>query len=424
MSLSARPWRWSALPELELGGRPASASWSPESSAGRSGVERELREHDAGLRTHTLVAVGSALFTIVSAYAWTDFNFSSRDGITYDPTRIAAQIVTGIGFLGAGAIIRQGLSVRGLTTAASLWVVAAIGMASGAGYYSGAVITTIVVLRQPLAAADRGPQALRAHPARRAPARGGAAREREPVGPPRAARIPRRFRAGVRGRGCPRPPPRRARRARREHTARSGHRRADAPRASARGAVGELIRAVLASANENKLRELDHALDGWSLELLDTRGLSARERRDLSRECARQGRVRADARAGSLGARRGLRASRSRGSAAARACCSARWAAGREAERALEELEACEGDGRRARYVCELVAISPDGAEHRGTGVLEGRIAEELSGSEGFGFDPVFIPDGRRPNGRAARQRLEAATTRTEHAPPARCLPR
>ena len=70
----------------------------------------------------------------------------SANGITFDPTRIAAQIVTGIGFLGAGAIIRQGLSVRGLTTAASLWVVAAIGMASGAGYYSAAVITTIVVL--------------------------------------------------------------------------------------------------------------------------------------------------------------------------------------------------------------------------------------------------------------------------------------
>jgi putative Mg2+ transporter-C (MgtC) family protein len=113
---------------------------------GAIGAERELREHDAGLRTHMLVAVGSALFTIVSAYAWTDFNFSARNGITYDPTRIAAQIVTGIGFLGAGAIIRQGLSVRGLTTAASLWVVAAIGMASGAGYYSGALVATIVVL--------------------------------------------------------------------------------------------------------------------------------------------------------------------------------------------------------------------------------------------------------------------------------------
>jgi putative Mg2+ transporter-C (MgtC) family protein len=113
---------------------------------GAIGAERELREREAGLRTHMLVAVGAALFTIVSAYAWGDFSFSQRGGITFDPTRIAAQIVTGIGFLGAGAIIRQGLSVRGLTTAASLWVVAAIGMASGAGYYSAAVITTVVVL--------------------------------------------------------------------------------------------------------------------------------------------------------------------------------------------------------------------------------------------------------------------------------------
>jgi putative Mg2+ transporter-C (MgtC) family protein len=113
---------------------------------GAIGAERELREHDAGLRTHMLVAVGAALFTIVSAYAWTDFNFSARNGITYDPTRIAAQIVTGIGFLGAGAIIRQGLAVRGLTTAATLWVVAAIGLTTGAGYYSAAVITTLIAL--------------------------------------------------------------------------------------------------------------------------------------------------------------------------------------------------------------------------------------------------------------------------------------
>jgi putative Mg2+ transporter-C (MgtC) family protein len=113
---------------------------------GAIGTEREIREREAGLRTHMLVAIGAALFTIVSAYAWGDFTFSQRSGITYDPTRIAAQIVTGIGFLGAGAIIRHGLSVRGLTTAASLWVVAAIGIAAGAGYYSAAVITTIVVL--------------------------------------------------------------------------------------------------------------------------------------------------------------------------------------------------------------------------------------------------------------------------------------
>ena len=113
---------------------------------GAVGLERELREREAGLRTHLLVAVGAAVFTLVSAYGFSDFRYGARFGITLDPTRIAAQIVTGIGFLGAGAIIRQGLSVRGLTTAATLWVVAAIGMASGAGYYSVAVISTGLVL--------------------------------------------------------------------------------------------------------------------------------------------------------------------------------------------------------------------------------------------------------------------------------------
>lgn len=110
------------------------------------GLERELRERAAGLRTHMLVGVGSALFTIVSAYGWTDFVFSREGGTILDPTRIAAQIVTGIGFLGAGAIIRQGISVRGLTTAAGLWVVAAIGMAAGAGFYSAALIATGLVM--------------------------------------------------------------------------------------------------------------------------------------------------------------------------------------------------------------------------------------------------------------------------------------
>jgi putative Mg2+ transporter-C (MgtC) family protein len=113
---------------------------------GAVGLERELREREAGLRTHLLVSVGAAVFTLVSAYGFGDFRYGAREGITLDPTRIAAQIVTGIGFLGAGAIIRQGLSVRGLTTAATLWVVAAIGMASGAGYYSVAVIGTALVL--------------------------------------------------------------------------------------------------------------------------------------------------------------------------------------------------------------------------------------------------------------------------------------
>jgi putative Mg2+ transporter-C (MgtC) family protein len=113
---------------------------------GAIGAERELRERGAGLRTHMLVSVGAALFSLVSAYGWGDFQFSTPQGVVFDPTRIAAQIVTGIGFLGAGAIIRQGISVRGLTTAATLWVVAAIGLASGAGYYSAALVTTGAVL--------------------------------------------------------------------------------------------------------------------------------------------------------------------------------------------------------------------------------------------------------------------------------------
>jgi putative Mg2+ transporter-C (MgtC) family protein len=113
---------------------------------GAVGLERELREREAGFRTHLLVAVGSALFTLASAYGFRDFLVSGGNVIRADPTRIAAQIVSGIGFLGAGAIIRQGLSVRGLTTAATLWVVAAIGIAAGAGYYSAAAITTAVAL--------------------------------------------------------------------------------------------------------------------------------------------------------------------------------------------------------------------------------------------------------------------------------------
>jgi len=110
------------------------------------GFERELREREAGLRTHLLVCLGSALFTIISAYGFHDFLTGSGQLVRTDPTRIAAQIVTGIGFLGAGAIIRQGVSVRGLTTAATLWVAAAIGMATGAGYYSGAVIGAALTL--------------------------------------------------------------------------------------------------------------------------------------------------------------------------------------------------------------------------------------------------------------------------------------
>ncbi|MDX6398865.1 MAG: putative Mg2+ transporter-C (MgtC) family protein [Gaiellaceae bacterium] len=113
---------------------------------GAIGLERELRDHEAGFRTHLLVSLGACVFTLVSAYAWSDWTFSQKTGTVFDPTRIAAQIVTGIGFLGAGAIIVRGVSVRGLTTAATLWVVAAIGMAAGTGYYAIGIGAAVLVL--------------------------------------------------------------------------------------------------------------------------------------------------------------------------------------------------------------------------------------------------------------------------------------
>lgn len=102
------------------------------------GWDREMQQMPAGFRTHALVALGSGVFTVVSGYAFT--------GASADPTRIAAQIVSGVGFLGGGAILRHGGSVRGLTTAASLWAVAAIGMAAGAGLYVVAVGGTLLVI--------------------------------------------------------------------------------------------------------------------------------------------------------------------------------------------------------------------------------------------------------------------------------------
>ena len=102
------------------------------------GFEREMDRQPAGFRTHALVALGSALFTIISAYAFADS--------ALDPTRIAAQIVSGIGFIGAGTILHYRGSIRGLTTAASLWSVAAIGMAAGAGMLLLAVVGTVLIV--------------------------------------------------------------------------------------------------------------------------------------------------------------------------------------------------------------------------------------------------------------------------------------
>jgi putative Mg2+ transporter-C (MgtC) family protein len=102
------------------------------------GLEREYHDHPAGMRTHLLVSVGAAAFTILSIEAF------AAPGA--DPARIAAQIVTGIGFLGAGAILKDRGSIKGLTTAASLWAVAAVGMASGAAAWGVAVATTAIVV--------------------------------------------------------------------------------------------------------------------------------------------------------------------------------------------------------------------------------------------------------------------------------------
>ena len=102
------------------------------------GLERELRSKEAGVRTHFIVALGSALFMIISQFAF--------EGRQHDAARVAAQVVSGIGFIGAGVIIFQKNAVRGVTTAAGLWVAAAIGLACGDGMYSVAIAATLLTV--------------------------------------------------------------------------------------------------------------------------------------------------------------------------------------------------------------------------------------------------------------------------------------
>ncbi|MGB2952161.1 MAG: non-canonical purine NTP pyrophosphatase [Gaiellaceae bacterium] len=154
------------------------------------------------------------------------------------------------------------------------------------------------------------------------------------------------------------------------------------------------LTAQLASRNANKLRELSRVLEGWELGLLGADGYPPEEGPtyyDNALAKALFGRTIADSEAWVLGEDSGIEVDGLGGRPGA---YSARFGAGEPVERLLDELREVEGDGRRARYVCELVCLTPDGEEFRGTGVLEGRIAEEPRGSEGFGYDPIFIPDG------------------------------
>lgn len=131
-----RPMTFDAGSDLDLVGRLLLAAIL----GAVIGVEREIHDHPAGIRTHLLVALGSALFTVLSIVGF------SSPNVAVDPSRVAAQIVTGIGFLGAGAILKYGPTIRGLTTAASLWAAAGIGMAAGTSRPLLAVAATVIVL--------------------------------------------------------------------------------------------------------------------------------------------------------------------------------------------------------------------------------------------------------------------------------------
>ena len=154
------------------------------------------------------------------------------------------------------------------------------------------------------------------------------------------------------------------------------------------------MKAVLASRNAHKARELERLLPGWAIAVLDADEYppeTGATYYDNARAKARFARGRAPADVWALGEDSGIEVEGLNGGPG---LTSSRSAAGDEVGWMLRTLEGVEGDGRRARYVSELVAIGPDGAELRGTGMLSGRIASEARGDEGFGFDPVFVPDG------------------------------
>jgi XTP/dITP diphosphohydrolase len=158
----------------------------------------------------------------------------------------------------------------------------------------------------------------------------------------------------------------------------------------------ERLKARLASSNPNKARELERLLPGWTVEPLEADGYPPEEGHTYYENAlgkARFGRSHAEPDAWVLGEDSGLEVE---GLGGRPGVHSSRSAAGDEVGWVLRELEGVEGDGRRARYVCELVALSPRGDEVRGTGTLVGRIAEAPAGAGGFGFDPVFVPEGEQ----------------------------
>ncbi|RKQ32375.1 MgtC/SapB family protein [Oceanobacillus halophilus] len=113
--------------------------------SGIIGFEREMNNHSAGFRTHILVGVGSCLMMLMSIYGFVSF-MDSYDNVRFDPARIPSYVISGIGFLGAGTIIVYGGTIRGLTTAASIWTVAGLGLIVGIGMYSAAVLATLIIL--------------------------------------------------------------------------------------------------------------------------------------------------------------------------------------------------------------------------------------------------------------------------------------
>jgi len=114
---------------------------------GAIGIEREIDAQPAGFRTHILICLGAALFGLISIHAFAPFEATRNStDVQIDITRVASQVVVGVGFLGGGAILKYGASIRGLTTAASMWVAAAVGLAAGVGYYWAAVAVTVAAL--------------------------------------------------------------------------------------------------------------------------------------------------------------------------------------------------------------------------------------------------------------------------------------